>query len=392
MTTPPTRSAPYAIFVLPALTMGGAEKQILTVLDGDSDALNRYRIELLTFLPATSQIIEKRFAAHGVVVHTIDRSSMSFPSFFLALWRFFRARRPDIVHTFLAGSTGTWGRLAAWLAGVPVLVLSDRTLHPVITRTQRLLEPLLIPLTARFITNAEATAQRLQRTGVPARKIHVLRNAVDLRLHTVRTGRSLREVWGVDEAAVIVGFLGMFRPTKRLDLLLDAMLLLPQSVRPDLLVLAGDGELMDYVRRRVEENPWLSEHTKLLGVVEDTPAFLQAVDVLVLTSDTEGLPNAMIEAMASGVPCVGTRVSDVPYLIGDERFLADIGDASSISEALRAMLELTPEERAEIGVALRRRAQAEFDLRTMAARFWELHADLWPGTARVLGHEVSDSR
>jgi glycosyltransferase involved in cell wall biosynthesis len=138
-------------------------------------------------------------------------------------------------------------------------------------------------------------------------------------------------------------------------------------------VIAGDGPLMSEMRSRVDASAWARGHVRLLGIVADTPAFLAAIDVLVLTSDTEGLPNAVIEAMAAGVPCIATRVSDVPDLVTDNGFVVAPGDVEGLAGALGRMRRMEAEERRELGRRGALRAEAEFDLPAAAARFWNAH-------------------
>lgn len=368
----------YVVMVVPSLTMGGTEAQLATMLEASASYLRGVRVTVLTFLPERDPSLQRRFEALAVRVDTIDRSRMGFVPFLLALVRYFRAERPAVVHTFLAGSTGTWGRLAARIAGVRHVMLSDRSLEPSMTRVQRLLDPLVRRLTTRFLPNAEATAQRLRRQGVPDERIVLVRNGVDLTRFDPDEVRSSREAWGVPADAVVAGFLGMFRHEKRPELLLEAIASLPIAERPDHVVFAGDGVLRQELERRIATDPWLNERCHLLGVVHDTPSFLAGIDFLVLTSDAEGMPNAIMEAMAMAKPCVATHVSDVAYLIDSEEYLAPRGDAAGIADAIRRMVALPAHERSALGARGRARAVAEFTLAAAARRFWGAHEDLWP--------------
>lgn len=369
----------HVIFVLNGLTMGGAEAQLATILEADRGRLTTTRAEILTLTPERNDLVVRRMEALGIPVTTIDRTARSFPSFFLALVRYFRERRPDIVHTFLAGSTATWGRLAARLAGVPYVLHSDLSLDPKRTRAQALLDPLAHRLTTRFLPNANAIAERLARQGAPRDRIRVVRNGVDLARFDPDRVRSNRPEWGIPDDAVVAGFLGMFRPVKRPELFLDAVLALAEDERPDYLAMAGDGPLMPLLQERVRAEPWLSERCRLVGVVGDTPAFLAGVDMLVLTSDTEGLPNAILEAMAMGVPCIATRVSDVPELVADAGEVVETGDVGGLAAAIRRMVRRSPRERKEMGRRGRDRARAEYGLASAADRFWQAHRDFGGG-------------
>ena len=117
---------------------------------------------------------------------------------------------------------------------------------------------------------------------------------------------------------------------------------------------------------------------RLLGVVADAPAFLAGIDVLVLCSDTEGLPNVVLEAHAMGRPVVATRVSDVPQLIEEARALVPAGDADALADAIAWAVALPAAERAAWGDRARARTVAEFAMPVAAERFWAAHDALLP--------------
>ena len=103
-----------------------------------------------------------------------------------------------------------------------------------------------------------------------------------------------------------------FRAEKRIDVLLDAIIALDESERPDYLVMGGDGPMMPMVKERISNHPWLQEHCKLLGIVENTPGFFASIDYFCLCSDREGTPNVVLEAVACGTPVVATAVGGIP--------------------------------------------------------------------------------
>jgi glycosyltransferase involved in cell wall biosynthesis len=359
--------------------MGGAEAQLTSVLEADPAEVDRFGVHMICLTPNRDPNIVGRLEALGIPITTIDRTSMRALPFLYALIRFLWRTKPDLVHTFLSSSSGTWGRLAARLVGVRRVMHSDLSLMPTVTPLQRTLEPLVNLLTDRFLPNAAAIAQRLERQGVPTRKIRIVRNGVNLERFDPRRTTSLRAQWGIPEGAVVAGFLGMLRQVKRPELVLEAVQAMPPDARPDFVVVAGDGELMGDMRRRVDADPWLRARCRLLGVVADVPGFLAGIDYLVLPSDTEGLPNAIIEAMAIGRPCVATRVSDVPYLLGDDTYLVEPGDVRGLADAMSRMTSLSVAERTALGRVLRARVLDEFGMDEAAAAFWREHDDLLAG-------------
>lgn len=368
-------SSGSVIMLLPSLTMGGTEAQLASLFEASRDELSNIDVTVVTILPQKNPQLLKRFEALGVCIVTIDRSAMSFAAFFVALVSYIRKAKPAIVHVFLGGSTGTWGRLAARAAGVPFILFSDRSLEPQLTRTQRLLDPIVRRLTTRFLPNAQATSDRLQRQGVPASKIVLLRNGVDAERFRPGLEPAFRELYDIPHDAVVAGYLGMLRPEKRPALFLDAVVKLPVASRPDVLLIAGEGQMRAQLEQRLNEDPWLSNHCRLLGIVDDTPKFLASIDFLVLTSDAEGTPNAILEAMASGKPCVATRVSDVPFILGSDEFLAERGDADSVANAIGRMVNLGPANRTQVGLRGRERVLESFSMPAAAQRFWKAHED-----------------
>lgn len=364
------------VFVMNGFLLGGAEKQLATLFSARPSFMNEVEVEIITFLPTQSDLIADWFAEMGVKSTLINREAMSFPSFLWKLVTTIRSIRPQIVHTLLDSSTGTWGRLAARLAGVPYIFHSDLSLREDGTRIHFLLRPWLDRLTRRFLPNAEATAERLVRSGVPRQKIIVIPNGVDLAKFSPESISSPRAAWGIPDSALVAGFLGRFHPIKRLDLLLDAVAQLPDSDRPDYLVLGGDGPTMPMVRDRVASDPWLQKHCLLLGTVEDVPSFMTGIDYLVLCSDTEGLPNAVLEAMAMRRPVVATSVSDLPRLVSDIGFTAEPGNAASLAHALKQMRHLSPEQRVALGAKAQERVLAHYNLNAISERFWRAHLEV----------------
>lgn len=376
----PTRP-PKVLFVMASYAVGGTELQLASLIANRPGWARGYALESVTFLPPRSAEVAERFASLGVVNTLIDREATSFPRFFARLLRQVRRSRPDVLHAMLDSSTGAWGRLAGVVAGVPAIVQSDRSIVEEGTSTHFRLRPFLDGRTKRFLPNAHAIAERLTRSGVPAERITVVPSGVDLgrfdpdAVHG--SGRFRRR-----QGDVVAGFVGRFHAVKRIDLLLRAVASLPDGARPDRLVLAGDGPEAPAVREQVAADPWLREHVELLGTCTDVPAFLAEIDYLILSSEVEGAPNAVIEAMAMRKPVVATRVSDVPTIVGETGSLAEPGDADSLAAAIAAMQALSSEARAERGAAARLRVEREYDVKVVAERFWDAHRRLLPDRAR----------
>jgi glycosyltransferase involved in cell wall biosynthesis len=170
----------HVAFVMSSLPMGGAQTQFVSLLAWGAAHRSDWRVTLLLFTVECDVTLRARLADAGVAVVTVERRGRPFAVFFATLVKWFRSQRPDVVHTVLSGTAGTWGRLAARLTRTRRIVHSERSLTPRRTRLQRMLEPILHRFTDRFFTNAHAIAARLETEGVPHERVVVLRNGVDL--------------------------------------------------------------------------------------------------------------------------------------------------------------------------------------------------------------------
>ena len=360
------------VFVMSNFTYGGAETQWYEYLKTRPDKLD---VEIITFLPNPPESVERLFSELNVKVRLVDRSSMGFVPWFFTLLRTMRQMRPTVVHTVLTGSVDTWGRLAAWLTAVPTIIHSELQMASEVTRTQALLRPFMDRITHRFLPNAHATADWLAAKGIPRDKIVFVPNATDVSKFTPDSGRSLRADWGIPEDALVAGFMAKFRPEKRLDVLLDAVTSLPEQERPDYLVIGGNGEMMPMVKERVEADPWLKERTRVLGIVSDQVSFFKSIDYFMLTSDKEGVPNVVLEAMAMEKPVLTTNVTDLPVILENIGIVAQMGDPQSVAAAMREMQQKSPAERLVMGQAGRKKVLEEFERSAASRAFWQAHAD-----------------
>jgi glycosyltransferase involved in cell wall biosynthesis len=150
----------------------------------------------------------------------------------------------------------------------------------------------------------------------------------------------------------------------------------PAADRKSHLLLIGDGAL----RRRLEsqvQSLGLSHQAHFLGLRTDIPEILRATDVFVLSSDFEGNPLCVMEAMAAGLPVVSTAVGGVPALLesGKEGLLVPPGDSQSLSNAMMSLLQ-NHELRNLWGRAAARRAKERFDVSTMVRAYEEVYEQI----------------
>jgi glycosyltransferase involved in cell wall biosynthesis len=259
-----------------------------------------------------------QLAALGREIHPLA----DFQSLF-QLYRLMRQFRPAIVHTHTA-KAGVLGRMAAYLAGVPVVV---HTYHghvlrgyfgPLKTRLFRSIESLLSVGTDALIAVSESVRDDLIALGVASgSKIQVVPLGLELEGFTVPTAPgALRLRAGVPAEAPLVGIVGRLVPIKDLPTFIRAAAIVHKSLPETHFAVVGDGEERGLLEASVVELG-LRSQVHFFGWFSDMPAVYRDLDVVVNTSLNEGTPVALIEALAAGKPVVATRVGGTPDLLGE---------------------------------------------------------------------------
>ncbi len=359
--------------IITKLELGGAQQNTLfTVSHLDA---SRFRAVLITGEPG--MLDQDAKALPGVDVYQVP--TMVRP---LRPWRDLRALvfltvllrtlKPAIVHTH-SSKAGVLGRLAAWFAGVPIIIHAihgfgfTRYQHPLLRYLLLSVERIVARITTRFFAVSEANCRQGVTLGLfPADRCTVIRSGIDLaafRQIRVDVPQKKREL-GLEPTRPVVGMIAPFKPQKApVDFVRMADLV--HRIRPDVrFLLVGDGELREAVEAEREERG-LSTVLRLAGWRRDIPGIMRCLDVLVLTSLWEGLPRVYLEALASGVPVVGTRVDGAAEVVreGLTGFLTEPGYVLALAERVLHVLA-HPEEAKRMGL----NGQAlplEFDIHEM---------------------------
>lgn len=295
----------------------------------------------------------------------------------------FRAFRPDLVHTHL--SRADWiGGPTARLFGVPVV----STVHNLHSRMYRAdyptprawigtaLDRLTRPSFDRFIAVSGGVRADIERSGVASDRITVIRNGIDLdRLESALPRARAREVIqaGGDAETIVVGTVALLKPQKGIPFLIEAAKAVVARDRRVRFVHIGDGPLDAEIAAAVAA-AGLGDRFRLLGRMDDPMAAMRGLDMFVLPSLWEGLPIALLEAMATGLACVGTRVSGIEEVIEHEKsgLLVSAADPAALAEAILTLAG-SPERREALGAAARARVGREFDSRRMADAYREVY-------------------
>lgn len=303
------------------------------------------------------------------------------------LWplvRRLRAEKPDILHCHLVRAN-LYGRIAARLAGVRGVVCSIRGIDDYVTspgllaRAVRLVERLTACWAAKYVAVSETARQAIiKHLQISPEKIVTILNAVDLApFRTRRDNRaSVRAAWGLPPEAVVVGSVGRLAPLKNYANLIRWVGELTAPFPQAHLVLVGDGEERPALEGLMGELH-LGDRVRLLGHREDIPEMLGAMDIFAFPSLSEGLPRAVMEAMAAGLPCVVMDVGGNAEAVmdGQTGYVVPLGDAPGFKAALTRLLK-DGASRKKLGAAGKNRAFTLFNPKRLATEYEELYRSL----------------
>lgn len=271
-----------------------------------------------------------------------------------------REIRPLIVHTHTA-KAGAVGRTAARLVSTPVVVhtfhghvfegyFSSRKAKAMIAAERQLAK-----WTDRILALSDAQKRDLvsKYKIAPEHKIDVVPLGLELdRFAEPNDGQQVRAELGLPKNAPVVVAAGRLVPIKRFDVLLESFAQVLREVPQAVLLLAGDGAPEERAKLEAQAAP-MGASVRLLGWRNDLPQLFAAADVLALSSDNEGTPVAVIEALSAGLPVVATRVGGVEDVAGpDVATLVQPGDAAALAagmiERLKHRSRLHPNQSADV--------------------------------------------
>ena len=358
--------------VVYTLDVGGLENGLVNIVNDDVAGI-RHAIICLTRAGSLRARVGR-----GVEVFEVGKRPGHDVRAFVRLTRLFRQLGSDVVHS------RNWGTvdavIAARLAGVPAVVHGEHGYDSADpegrSRWKRGVRRVCGGLIDRFVVVSDDLHRWLTgRVGISEGKVVKIANGVDTQRFAPGEGATVRRELGVPTDALVVGTVGRLEAVKNQASLIQAFATLAATHPEMVLVIAGDGRcrtsLEDLARRSN-----VSARVRFLGERGDVPRLLRAMDVFVLPSVAEGMSNTLLEAMASGLPIVATRVGGSPEVVADgvNGFLVD-----SLPGALAAAIEgyvEKPQVMRQHGVASRRRATELFTLERMRSAYAGLYRQL----------------
>lgn len=217
--------------------------------------------------------------------------------------------------------------------------------------------------------------------GIPGQRITVIPNGIDVSRYEPDAAARVaaRTALGISDDELLLGAIGNLYEIKGHTYLIDAFAQLARQHPRIRLVIAGRGKQEAALRAQIGQLGLGGEQVRLLGFRDDVPQLLQAFDVFVLPSLSEGTPLAVIEAMASATPIVATDVGGVGVLLaGEAGTLCSPASAQALAEALHPLI-VDAESRFQMGTAGHQRARERHSVQRMRDSYLPLYGVESPG-------------
>jgi len=359
-------------FLIRSLDRGGAERQLVEL--ARCLPRDRFAVSVLTFYGGGA--LEALLDGTGVELVPLGKTGRwDVAGFLRRAWRELGRLQPDVVHGYLGVANElAWllgrarGARVAW--GIRSASI-DFSRYDWSHRASFLAGAALSRFVDLVVYNSEAGAAEHRRAGYRPRREVVIPNGVDVgRFRRDEAGRArVRAEWGVAPDEPLLGLVARVDPTKAPEVFLAAAARLHDQAPGWRFVVAGEAS-SPYAAsiRRSDAARRLGSSLTWAGPRDDMPAVYSALDCLVLSSDREGMPNAVAEAMACETPCVTTRAGDAPAVVGDTGIVVPTRDDEMLAAACHRLLSEPPATRARRGRDARQRILTLFSTDLLVAR------------------------
>jgi glycosyltransferase involved in cell wall biosynthesis len=345
-------------FVLSSFDPGGTERQMIELLRRLDQ--RRWNIHLVCFRPKGAWFERAAAAAASVTSFPVTSFRAVNALHHLAQFRLWcRKRSIAVVHTGQLYSN-IFGLTGAALAGVPVRIGNRRNINPNNGPLKLGAQRIAYTFAHKIVANSQAAAARLRKEGVSSHKIAVIPNGLDIERFPAPIRRTpARRV-------VVVANL---RPEKGHDVLVQAA---PHVLRrfPDAAFdIVGAGPLLDRLRQMTRQCE-VGHAFTFFGHCDDVPARLAEGDIFVLPSRSEAMPNALLEAMAAGLPVVASSVGGIGEIVADGRtgLLVPADNPTALADRICGLMA-TPSLTAALGDAARTEIQGRYSFSRMVTAF-----------------------
>lgn len=356
--------------------IGGVQQQLLSLLK----AYNREVFNPFFCCFGPKEAMGKEIEGIGIELTALNRFRYHriLPGIFVDLSRLMKEKHIHIVRTHRY-HPNVYGRVAAFLAGVPVIVASVHDNYRMDKRPKRrIVNHILSKITDKIVAVSESIKKDIVRYDkIDPSKILVIPNGVDTeRFNPEGNFANIKEEFLIKDNDIVIGFVGRIVPAKGLEYLIDTLSYLKEEFKNLKLLIIGEGAIVARLHEQAKEKK-VYDSIIFAGGRRDIPDILSCIDIFVMPSIAEGLPNALLEAMAMGRPIVATEVGGIPEVMknGVNGLLVPPRDPIALATAMKGLIG-NDRLAAQMGHAARDLVQDKFSMRATAQKWQTLYLSI----------------
>jgi glycosyltransferase involved in cell wall biosynthesis len=382
-TAPPIR----VLHIITRMIVGGAQENTLLSVVG-LDAMAEYDVTLLSGIDKGREgelLSQARETTHLIVLPEMGRNINPFSDLvaFWKLYKLMKAGRYHIVHTH-SSKAGVLGRLAAWLAGTPLIV---HTLHSlvfhdyqpwIVNRAWWLAKKICAPVTDFFISVSAVISEKAIAAGIAKpEKFRTVYSGMELDwfLNAKFDADNVKREFGIPLDSPVVGKIARLFPLKGHDQLMDAAPEIVKRVPNVRFFLIGDGILLEHLQDRARKYGILDNFV-FAGLIDRQriPEMISAMDVVVHTSLREGLARVLPQSLAMGKPCVSFDIDGAREVVINDHtgYLVEAFDSTGLADGIARLVE-DEELRTKLGENGRRHVDPNFRAEKMVSDISEVY-------------------
>lgn len=358
------------VHIIDELPPDGAERLLVDILKHRSPDF-----DYLVLCLVSGGALLQEILALGVPVKVIGKKRKIDLLMFLQLVQWLLKHKPDVVHTHLF-TADSWGRLAAAITRTPVIYSTVHSTNSWKNWLHRTIDRILARFSTKVIACSGEVAKVLtEKDHIPSTRIKTIMNGISLtRFDSINTVDLIKE-FDISPKAISIAMVGRLHPAKGHQDILQVMeYFLRENVSCSLIII-GSGELQKDIQTQIQKRR-LEQVVTLAGQRNDVLQILSAVDIFVMPSRWEGLPMALLEAMALGKAVIATAVGGIPEVINDNQngFLVPPGDICSLQSKLRNLIA-DETLRKRLGKEARSVVYNRFNAAIVARQYESLYSD-----------------
>lgn len=353
-----SRSArPKIVHLIQSLGNGGCENALLRILP----RLTHYEHHIVTLKEKGA--LAEEFSRSGITVHTVNMKHLLDWNTYSHLLQIIKNIQPNIILTYLLHADIIGRIFLQRRLSVPIIPFLRTTYNHAQYRFARILEWLTRGMVRHYLANSAAVKNfYVKKIGIQPKNITVIENGLDTNLYKQANATKIATDLHLPSDHFVITSVANFFPNKGHAFLLAAFEKVFQTYQNVILLLVGDGPEKSRLKMHIQ-NYRSKNNIFFLGVRRDVPDILKGSDCFVLPTAFEGMSNALLEAMATGLPVITTDIPENRELIEDKHngILVPIQNSKALEEAL-LFLHDHPEERKRLGNNAQTFIQQSFSL------------------------------